>query len=138
MNSLVITFDETKECLYKVSIQENETPKDQKRARNENELLVRVSVFQRKTPATSSIQASPVLAKPSKKATPCRPWVSKYAQNHFGVHLKEHQNSKKAAPTRFYIHKELQGARKVQTVGNTPYPKIANSKVKIYKDKDLP
>ena len=31
MNSLVITFDKSKECLYKVSIQENKTSKGQKR-----------------------------------------------------------------------------------------------------------
>lgn len=79
MNSLVITFDESEEHLYKVSIQENKTPKGQKRARTENESPIQASVFQRITPATPTINASPVMAKPFKKVVPCGSWMSKYA-----------------------------------------------------------
>ena len=46
MNSLVITFDETKEHLYKVSIKESKALSGQKRASSENELPIRVFVFQ--------------------------------------------------------------------------------------------
>ena len=137
MNSLIITFDETKECLNKVSIQERKTPRGQKRARNENELPVWVSVFRRITHVAPSVKASPVSVKPSKKATPLGPWVSKYAQNPFGVHLKEHQDPKKAALTHLCITKEVQGVRRVQTIGNTFYPKASSSKIKTYMGKDL-
>ena len=88
MSSLVISFDESKERLYKLSIQENKTSKGQKRARTENDLPVQMSVFQRMTPATPAIHAYPAMAKPSKKATLCGSQASKYAQSPFGVHLK--------------------------------------------------
>ena len=64
-------------------------------------------------------------------------WVSKYAQNPFGAHLKEHQHLKKATQNRLPITKEVQGARRVQTVGNTPYHITVNDKVKTYEGKDL-
>ena len=73
---------------YLMSI--NTTYKGQKRARIENELPVRDFVFQRITPATLTINASAVMVKPFKKVAPSRSWVSKYAQNPIGVHLKEY------------------------------------------------
>ena len=67
MNFLVITFDEIKEHLYKVSIQKSKTSRGQKRARTENEPLVRVFVFQWMTPPAPTVKVSPALTKPSKK-----------------------------------------------------------------------
>ena len=115
LNSLVIIVDESKGCLYKVSIQENKTSKGQKRARTENELPVQMSVFQWMTPAILAINASPVMVKPSKKVTPYGSWVSKYVQNPFGVRLKEHQNLKKTPPKHLRTSKNGYEARRIST-----------------------
>lgn len=76
MSSLVITFDETKERLYKVSIQENKTSKGQKRARAETELPVQISIFQRMTPATPTTKVPSIVVKPFKKPVSQKLWVS--------------------------------------------------------------
>lgn len=89
------------------------------------------------TLVASNVKTTPIATNPIKKAASQKPWVSKYAQNPLGAHLKEHQNSKKSTPTRFRINKEAQGARKMQVVDNTPYFETANGKVKIRKGKDL-
>ena len=78
MNSLVITFNESKKCLYKVSIQESKACKSQKSARNETELPVRVSIFQRITSAALAIRNIHDATKPAKRPASQKSWVSKY------------------------------------------------------------
>ena len=63
--------------------------------------------------ATLAINAPSVMVKPSKKATPCGSWVSKYAQNPFGVHLKEHRNPKKTIPKHLRTNKKRHEARRM-------------------------
>ena len=63
--------------------------------------------------------------------------MSKYSQNSFGLHLKERQELKKAAPTSLRNTKEVQGARKVQVTDSNPHSKAANGAVKARKGKDL-
>lgn len=61
MNALIIIFDESKEHLYKVSIQENKNSKGQKMAQTKDEIITpRFFVFQRITPAASDIKVAPI------------------------------------------------------------------------------
>ena len=85
------------------------------------------------TPATPTTRVPSIVVKPFKKVVPQEPWASEYAQNPFGIYLKERQDLKKTAPTRLRITKEALGSRRVQVVSNTPHPKLANG----YKNKDL-
>ena len=64
--------------------------------------------------------------KPSKKAMLRGSWVSKYTQNPFIVHLKEHQDPKKVAPTHLHIPKEVQGGKEGTNCWQYPLPQ--NSK----------
>ena len=83
-----------------------------------------MSVFQRMTPAALAINAPPVMVKPPKKATPCELWVSKYAQNPFGVHLKEHRNPKKSIPRHLRTSKKGHEARRI-SISNIYHHKTA-------------
>ena len=94
MNSLVITFDESNERLYKVSIQENKTSKGKKRARSEDDFPVRMFIFQRMPLATLAINAPSMMVKPLKRPHRMDRGCPKYGQNPFDVHLKECQKSK--------------------------------------------
>lgn len=131
MGSLIITFDEAKECVYKVSIQVKRNSKSQKRTRPEAETpKPRLSVFQILTPTASDVQITPLAVKPIEKAAPLKLWVSKYAENPLCVHLKENQDTKKVTPTHLRVTKEVSGQENCELLKTllTPTQLMARSR----------
>ena len=100
MGSLVITFEETKECFYRVSVSEEKSSKGHKRPHSEVEIpSVRISAFHKLTPVAVEMQMVPITKDTTKKAAYPKPWVSKYAQNPFGVHFKDAKDPNCETPT---------------------------------------